>query len=139
MARVVDGVGKTYDEAVQDGLSKIGLSKDEVTIELVKEPKKTFFSILEHRQVKVIVTEKTNAVNASEEIHKERELVPISNEELEEVKMKIQEFLNEFFDNLGVTLDVDMKYENNLLFVSINGDASGLIIGHRGETVQDGS
>ena len=57
MARVSEGIGKTYDEAVQDGLNKIGLSKNEVSIEIVKEPKKTFFSILEPRQVKVIVTE----------------------------------------------------------------------------------
>ena len=53
MAKVVEGVGKTYDEAVKNGLDKIGLSENEVTIEIVKEPKKTFFSILEPRQVKV--------------------------------------------------------------------------------------
>ena len=34
-------LAKTYDEAVQNGLDKIGLKKEEVTIEIVKEPKKT--------------------------------------------------------------------------------------------------
>ena len=58
MAKVAEGIGKTYDEAVQNGLEKIGLKKEEVLIEMVKEPKKTFFSILETRKVKVVITEK---------------------------------------------------------------------------------
>lgn len=136
MARVVEGIGKTYDEAVQDGLNKIGLSKDEVNIEVVKEPKKTFFSILEHRQVKVTVTEKEDVRKTNEDVHKAKEIIPLTNDELEEVKAKIKGFLDEYFNNLGVTLDVEMKYEDGILFVSVNGEASGLIIGHRGETLE---
>ena len=66
MAKVVEGVGKTYDEAVQNGLDKIGLALEEVTVEIVKEPKKTFFSILEPRQVKVTLTEKEKNVKTNE-------------------------------------------------------------------------
>ena len=72
MARVSEGVGKTYDEAVQDGLNKIGLSKNEVSIEIVKEPKKTFFSILEPRQVKVIVTEIEKVQQKNEKVSIEK-------------------------------------------------------------------
>lgn len=136
MAKVVEGIGKTYDEAVQDGLDKIGLSKDEVIIEVVKEPKKTFFSILEHRQVKVTVTEKETNQKMSENRQKEKEIIPIDNNELEEIKSKIKGFLEEYFNNLGVTLETSIDFKDNMLFVSINGEASGLVIGHRGETLE---
>ena len=74
MAKVVEGVGKTYDEAVKNGLDKIGLSENEVTIEIVKEPKKTFFSILEPRQVKVTITEKEIIKKTNENPEKRKEI-----------------------------------------------------------------
>ena len=136
MAKVVEGVGKTYDEAVKNGLDKIGLSKDEVTIEVVKEPKKTFFSILEPRQVKVTITEKEVVRKTNENQEKSKEIKPIDMDELEIIKNKIRAFLNEYLTKLDVDLTVDMKYENGILFISINGEASGLIIGHRGDTLE---
>lgn len=138
MARVSEGIGKTYDEAVQDGLNKLGLGKNDVTIEIVKEPKKTFFNILEPRQVKVIVTEIEKNEKAQESApHKEKkEIVDAKTEEIEEAKNKIIKFLDELFENLDVELKYDIKYEDHLLKVDINGEKSGLIIGYRGETLE---
>ena len=39
MAKVAEGIGNTYDEAVKDALSKVGLSKENVSIEMIEEPK----------------------------------------------------------------------------------------------------
>ncbi len=136
MAKVVEGVGKTYDEAVKNGLDRIGLSKDEVIIEVVKEPKKTFFSILEPRQVKVTITEKEIAKKMNENPEKSKEIVLLDDNELDKIKNKIKDFLDDYLTKLDVDLEVDMKYENGILFVYINGEASGLIIGHRGETLE---
>ena len=136
MAKVVEGVGKTYDEAVKNGLDRIGLSKDEVIIEVVKEPKKTFFSILEPRQVKVTITEKEIAKKMNENPEKSKEIVLLDDNELDKIKNKIKDFLDDYLAKLDVDLEVDMKYENGILFVYINGEASGLIIGHRGETLE---
>jgi len=136
MAKVVEGVGKTYDEAVRNGLDKIGLSEDEVTIEIVKEPKKTFFSILEPRQVKVTITEKEKVQKTNENPQKEKEYVELNADELEEVKNKIKGFLDAYLNKLEVELTTEMTYEKGILFVSINGEASGLIIGHRGDTLE---
>ncbi len=135
MAKVVEGIGKTYDEAVQNALDQIGLNKEEVTIEIVKEPKKTFFSILEPRQVKVIVTEKEKNHRENEKVVK-KEVVLLGQEELEEVETKIKNFLKEYLNKLEVELQVETKYEDGILYVSINGEASGLIIGHRGDTLE---
>ena len=53
MAKVAEGIGKSYDEAVADALSKVGLTKEQVSIEIIDEPKKRLFSILDPKQVKV--------------------------------------------------------------------------------------
>lgn len=137
MARVSEGIGKTYDEAVQDGLNKIGLSKNEVSIEIVKEQKKTFFSILEPRQVKVIVTEIEKVQVSPEKKHSERrEFVEAKPEDVEAAKEKINKFIKDYFEKLEIDLNVEIKYEENLLKVDINGEKAGLIIGYRGETLE---
>lgn len=136
MAKVVEGIGKTYDEAVQNGLEKIGLKKEEVNIEIVKEPKKTFFSILEPRQVKVIVTEKEKNIKTNENPVKPKEFVEANKEDVEDAKNRIKSFLEDYFSKLGVTLNTEMKYENGILNVMIFGESSGLIIGHRGDTLE---
>ncbi len=136
MAKVVEGVGKTYDEAVKNGLDKIGLSENEVTIEIVKEPKKTFFSILEPRQVKVTITEKEIVKKTNENPEKLKEVVELNKDDLETIENKIRGFLNDYLSKLEVDLQIEMKYENGILYVSINGESSGLIIGHRGDTLE---
>ena len=40
-----EGIGKTYAEALNDGLAKIKLPKERVSVEIIKEPKKRLFSI----------------------------------------------------------------------------------------------
>lgn len=136
MAKVAEGIGKTYDEAVQNGLDKIGLKKEDVIIEIVKEPKKTFFSILEPRQVKVTITEKEKHAKANENPSKAKEIVEASIEDVEEAKNRIKNFLGEYFEKLEVDLQTEMKYEKGILYVMIHGESSGLIIGHRGDTLE---
>ena len=57
MAKVAEGVGKSFDEAVLDALNKVGLKKEQVSVEIIEEPKKRIFSILDPKQVKVRITE----------------------------------------------------------------------------------
>ena len=137
MAKVAEGIGNSYDEAVQDALSKIGLTKENVSIELIEEPKKRFFSILEHKQVKVRVTE---AQKKAEEVKKEnvkiREIKEAPSEDIEAAKVKTLEFLNEYFDKMGVKLNIESKYEDKVLKFDITGEKAGIIIGYRGETLE---
>lgn len=137
MAKVAEGVGNTYEEAVKDALSKIGLSKDKVSIDMIEEPKKRFFSILEHRTVKVRVTEleKVEENNSNVNTNKYDEIKEAPAEDVEAAKVKITEFLNDYFDKFGIKLDISQKYEDKILKVDISGEKAGIIIGYRGENL----
>lgn len=135
MAKVAEGVGNTYDEAVKDALSKIGLEKNQVSIELVEEPKKRFFSILEHRTVKVIATE-VEKVEESENTKVVREIVEAPAEDVEAAKVKATEFLKEYFEKMGIDLNIDTNYEDKILNINVTGDKAGIVIGYRGETLE---
>lgn len=137
MSKVAEGIGKNYEEAVEDALKKVGLKKDQVSIEMIEEPKKRIFSILDHKQVKVRVTEieKTEEIEVpSHEARKEpREF---TEEEGNVVKERIIEFLNEYFDRLGLKLDIKTYVEDNILRFDITGENAGIVIGYRGETLE---
>ncbi len=137
MAKVVESIGKTYDEALKSGLEQLGLTEDDVNIEIVKDAnasKKTFFSILEPRQVKLILTEKSKP--KKEAAHEEKEIEELDDATVETAKGKIQAYLKEYFEAMGLELTSDVKYEKGYFFVNIAGESSGLIIGHRGETLE---
>ena len=137
MSKVAEGIGKNYEEAVEDALNKVGLKKDQVSIEMIEEPKKRIFSILDHKQVKVRVTEieKTEEIEVpSHEARKEAR--EFTEEEGNMVKERIIEFLNEYFDRLGLKLDIKTYVEDNILRFDITGENAGIVIGYRGETLE---
>lgn len=130
MAKVAEGIGKNYDEAVQDALSKVGLTKEEVIIEIVEEPKKRIFSILEHKQVKVKVIENEN--NAK---NKDVERKEFPAEEVEIVKNRVIDYLKGIFKEMSLELAINVKYVDGILNFEITGNNAGIIIGYRGDTL----
>ena len=137
MAKEAEGVGNNYEEAVKDALNKVGLSKEDVSIELIEEPKKRFFSILEHKQVKVRVTEIEKKEEESKKVvSKSYEIKEAPAEDVENAKAKTIEFLNEYFGKMGVNLNIESKYEEKILKFNITGEKAGIIIGYRGETLE---
>ena len=141
MAKVVESIGKTYEEALKTGLEQIGLTEEQVNIEIVKDTqaaKKSFFSILEPRQVKLIISEKNTRSNSksNENAHIEKEIVELDNDTVEKAKSKMEAFLQEFFKEMQIDIKTEYKYEKGFIYVNLIGDGSGLIIGHRGETLE---
>jgi spoIIIJ-associated protein len=137
VAKVVESIGKTYDEALKSGLEQIGLSEDEVNIEIIKSPstKKSFFSILEAREVKLLITEK-NSPKTNENAHKEKEIVELDEDTKNSAKSKIEAFLNEYIKTMELSLTYDINYDKGIINVTLEGENSGIVIGHRGETLE---
>lgn len=125
-----EGIGKTYEEALADGLKKIGLPKENVQIEILKEPKKTFFSILDPKQVKVKLTE------IEAKVEKEHEYVKPTQEEINAAKEIAIRFLEEYIHCLGIELTMEAKETDEALRIELFGEKAGLIIGYRGETLE---
>ena len=48
--------GKTTNEAIENGLKKLGVTKKDVDVKVLEEEKKSFFDILAPRVVKVELT-----------------------------------------------------------------------------------
>ncbi len=128
--------GKTTNEAIEKGLNELKVSKSMVDIKVLEqEDKRSFFSILTPRVVKVEMTIKENAVKEEKTVKTEKKdsNVVLNKEELEE---KTHKFMDEFISTLPTKdLTYTVKVENNNVSIDINGNDTGYLIGYRGEVL----
>ena len=127
--------GKTTNEAIEKGLKELKTTKNRVDIVVLEnEEKRSFFSILEPRVVKVQIKFKDNISNSdrtSVEIKGEKTILPF-----EEIQIRLDNFLNDFISTLPTRqLEYTIDYDGKYLKIDINGDDSGYLIGYRGEVL----
>lgn len=137
MLKSVIAEGKTTNEAIEKGLKELKVSKDMVDVKVLEEDKKrSFYSILAPRVVKVELTVK-EGVTKREEVApkttvKEKRSLNKNMEEIETAKIDVENFLKEFLKN---EYEYEVKIENFDIFVDINGEKINHLIGYRGENI----
>ncbi len=155
MARTIIAEGRTSTEAIEKGLNELGVSKDRVDIKILEnDDKRSFFSILAPRIVKVEMTLKEGVTPKKIESHKteghrennkkavqeeykphtEKPKVHLNSEELKMATENLTGFLDDFVSKIA-----DMQYkihsDENYIYVEMSGVDSGTFIGYRGETL----
>ena len=140
MPNTIISEGKTTNEAIEKGLKILGVSKDKVDIKVLEtETKKSFFSILAPRVVKVElkvkeIFQKNNNKNDSIE---KTEMKALTQEELSLAEANVKNFLKEFLPKIGSGIEFNIEKNEYGLNVSISGMASSVLIGYRGDTLYD--
>lgn len=148
MPKSIIAKGKTTNEAISNGLKELHVSKDKVDIKILEnEEKRSFFSILTPRVVKVELTLKEEIEKhregkfnhwenkVKEDIIKEEHIQrETRQEDIESAKVNVEHFLQDFsknFDDIKYTIE----YENGFLSVNIQGKSSSRLIGYRGDVL----
>ena len=134
MDKSIISEGKTTNEAIENGLKKLNVSKNMVDIKVLEnEEKRSFFSILAPRIVKVQLTVKEEKHNNSEK--KDKKEIELSVEEQEKAEKNIEKFLKEFLDKVQKDAKYSIEKTPTCLKVNINNENLGFLIGYRGETL----
>ena len=128
MEKTVRTEGKTTTEAIERGLKELGVSKDKVEIKVLEEEKRSFYSILSPRVVKVELTLKEDKKEKNKEEKKHNENI----QEIEKAEQDIKEFLDNF---LTKETKYEVKINNFDIYVDMNGENLNYLIGYRGETI----
>ncbi len=127
--------GKTTNEAIEKGLKQLGVGKNKVNIKVLEnEDKRSFFSILTPRVVKVELTLKESKVEINTR-RIEKVEVKLTEEENILAKENIKKFLDEFLNNLSEDSKYNISNDELGIRVEINGKNLGYLIGYRGETL----
>lgn len=112
MQKELIAIGKTTEEAIENGLAELGVSREEVEVEVIETSAKGLFGFIGQKDAKV--------------------LLKVLNNENSVVK----EFVEELLLKMGVKAEAEVELcENNLFKINLTGDDMGIIIGRRGETL----
>ena len=135
MDKSIISEGKTTNEAIENGLKKLNVSKNMVDIKVLEnEEKRSFFSILAPRVVKVQLTIKEDKKEVNSE-KKEKKEIELSTEEQEKAKENVEKFLKEFLEKVQNDAEYSIETVKTGLNVNINNPNLGFLIGYRGETL----
>lgn len=110
--RSIEVSGKTVEEAVQEGIQKLGVRKDNVEVEVLNEAASGLFKILANKpaRIKIAVRREPAAL--------------------------VQEFLLGLLRLIGMDGEVTIvKEEEGAVHVTVNGPRMGMLIGKRGNTL----
>lgn len=107
----IEMIGKNVEDALQKALKKLNLNRDKVEIEILDEGSKGLFNLIGSKPAKIRVKIKRDYVG--------------------EAKV----FLNDILKNMNIESNIEIKEEDNVININLSGDNMGLIIGHRGETL----
>ena len=110
--RSIEVCGKTVEEALQEGIQKLGVRKDNVTVEILSEASAGLFKILSNKPARVKVT----------------------------VKREPADFVRDFLQNLLRQIGVEgeatvVNEENDCICLEVKGSRTGMLIGKRGNTL----
>ena len=145
MAKSIVSEGRTTTEAIEKGLKELNVSKNMVDIKYIQEEKRSFFSILAPRVVKVELTVKEGVAETQKNNEKQEEPrehkriakkeIILSDEEQEKAKNNVEEFMKDFVNQLPEGTCYEINKEQAGVNVTIKNADLGYLIGYRGETL----
>lgn len=130
MPKSIISEGKTSTEAIEKGLKKLNVSKNQVEVRIIEEKKKSFFNILDPHVVKVELTLKEDV-----HVNENKEKKEASKEDINTAKIDIDNFLKAFLKQISEDITYSIELSENTIHVTISGENSTRLIGYRGEAL----
>lgn len=111
MSKTVTGKGKTVEEAINQALTELTLTLEEVETKVVQVPENGVFGLFGKKEAIVEVT-------------------PIDNPE-----KRAQSFLTDMLASMGIQCVIACKLNDDILNIELSGKDMGILIGRRGQTL----
>lgn len=136
MEKKIIAEGKTTNEAIENGLKQLNVPKNRVDIKVLEnEDKRSFFSILAPRIVKVEMTVKETQNEGTSVAGTVKKEIELSQEEQEKAKQNLEKFLKDFILQLPEGTTYSIETTTSYIHMDIRNKDLGYLIGYRGETL----
>lgn len=146
MKKVI-ATGKTIEEATQVALNKLGVSREQVEIQVLIQPSRGLFGLIGSRdaEVEVVVKEQfasqpvadlpgtSGQLPASPPVS---DTVPEAEHDLQDTLETAKDFLESVIQSMGLKASVTVQEDKEGFFLfKIEGEKMGILIGRRGQTL----
>lgn len=110
--KYVEKAAKTVEDAITEALVEMGLTSDQVTVEVLEKGPSGLMSIFSSKLAKVRVYRKINLQDIA------------------------SDFLTDVFAKMGMDVKIDVKMDDhNNMDIDLSGPSMGVLIGKRGQTL----
>jgi len=109
--KIIEMTGKTTEDAIQNALQELKVTKDKVEVEILEEGSKGFLNIIGVKPAKIRVTVKRDYISDA------------------------RNFLRDILNSMKIKAEIRIKEENNEIKINLAGPNMGILIGYRGETL----
>ena len=134
MDETIISEGRTTNEAIEKGLKILKVPKDRVEIKVLEnEEKRSFFSILTPRVVKVEM--KLKEPKAEKKEVKAKKIIKLTVDEINQAEENIKTFMDEILKELPEDTTYKVSNDEIGIKVEMSNKNLGFLIGYRGETL----
>jgi len=127
MLKSIEVTGRSEDEAIQSALDQLGLTRDDVSVEIV-EWAKTGFLGLKNSPAVVRVSYESNDVHEVNDVYEAKA-------DIADRAVRVEDFLTGLLVRMDINASVKVTEESDAINVVLTGNDPGALIGRRGETL----
>ncbi|MBK5241129.1 RNA-binding cell elongation regulator Jag/EloR [Clostridium sp.] len=109
--KVIEMMGKTVEDAINNALNELKVTRDKVEVETIDEGSRGFLNIIGVKPAKIIVSVKRD------------------------ILFEANIFLTDVLKAMNMEAEISLKEVNNEIKINLIGPNMGLLIGYRGETL----
>ena len=112
---MIEVEGKTVDEAIQKACEQLGLSPEQLEVEVLSDGSNKIFGIIGGTKVRIKATVKEHPSEPDAQ--------------------KAQEVLENILQRFGFETSIEVLEDDDCVTLNIKGDGSGILIGRKGQTL----
>ena len=140
MKKTIEKTAKSVDEAVELALSELGVEKEDAQVEVIDQEKG--FLGLGTKEVTVRVTAEVDDESATEDVAEDDDNdvyygddESFEGDEAGEAEDAAVSFVAEVLSGIGIHGKLDSYREEDVIYITVNGQDCGAAIGRHGETL----
>jgi spoIIIJ-associated protein len=109
--QAIEKTGRTVEEAVEQAIAELGVSREETDIEIIEQPTKGFLGLLGSKPARVKVSVKNSPVR------------------------RVKGIMADILNTMDLQADLNVIEKENTVIINLEGENLGILIGRRGETL----
>ncbi|MHB8155815.1 MAG: RNA-binding cell elongation regulator Jag/EloR [Desulfocucumaceae bacterium] len=109
--QVIEKTGKTVEEAVEQAVAELGISRDQIDFEIIDQPSKGFLGLLGSKPARVKVTVKSTPGG------------------------RVKSIMTDILRAMEMDANIRIVEKDNTVVINLEGENLGILIGRRGETL----
>ena len=127
--------GKTVEEAIESGLKELSASMENISYEVLQQPSRGFLGVFGVKPAIVKISLKEKTVEVKEARIETTNTNLKDKKETSQYEVTAKKFLRDVLNNMNIMCEIHVEDTKEALKVNLVGPDMGILIGHRGETL----